>query len=81
MVNMTAFADLSPEGKRQKLAQHLETGHPVPASWVEWVLGETDRLQHLLDTRPAINAGLVENYTNWSRGIYTIESRGKQRTQ
>lgn len=30
---------------------------------------EVDRLQTILDGRPAINAGLPETYIEWSRGI------------
>lgn len=33
-------------------------------------------LQELLDSRPAINAGLPETYIKWSQGIYVIEARG-----
>lgn len=42
MHQVTAFADLSREGKLTKIRQHLATPHPVPGSWVEWLLGEID---------------------------------------
>lgn len=31
---------------------------------------DRDRLQRLLDSRPAINAGLPETYIAWSRQVY-----------
>jgi hypothetical protein len=42
-------------------------------------VAERDRLQRILDNRPAINAGLVEAYVEWSSGIYILDierSRG-----
>lgn len=40
---MTAFDELSDEGKRQKIAAHLSSplGYPVPASWVRWMMPES----------------------------------------
>jgi hypothetical protein len=32
-----------------------------------------ERLQTILDSRPAINAGLPESYINWAHGIYAAE--------
>jgi hypothetical protein len=34
---------------------------------------EIDRLQRIIDSRPAINAGLPETYIEWSQGIYSAE--------
>ena len=34
---------------------------------------EIDRLQRILDSRPAINAGLPESYVLWSQSIYVME--------
>lgn len=34
---------------------------------------ENERLQRILDSRPAINAGLVEAYIEWSQGIYQCD--------
>ena len=31
---------------------------------------EIERLQRIIDSRPAINSGLPETYIEWSRGIY-----------
>ena len=31
---------------------------------------EIDRLRRIIDSRPAINAGLPETYIEWSQGIY-----------
>lgn len=30
-------------------------------------------LQHLLDSRPAINAGLLDTYTTWTHKVYQAE--------
>ena len=34
---------------------------------------ECQRLQRIIDSRPAINAGLQEAYIKWTRGIYQCE--------
>ena len=34
---------------------------------------EVERLQDLLDRRPAINAGLVESYIEWTRLVYASD--------
>lgn len=33
----------------------------------------TDRLQRILDSRPAVNAGLPDTYVAWTQGIYEME--------
>lgn len=32
-----------------------------------------DRLQKIIDSRPAINAALPESYIKWSQGIYAAD--------
>lgn len=34
---------------------------------------EIKRLQKIIDSRPAINAGLPETYIKWSQSIYSME--------
>lgn len=34
---------------------------------------EIERLQRIIDSRPAINAGLPETYIKWSQSIYVME--------
>lgn len=34
---------------------------------------ECERLQRIIDSRPAINAGLPETYIQWSQGVYALE--------
>ncbi len=34
---------------------------------------EVERLQYLIDSRPAINAGLPQTYVLWSQSIYEID--------
>ena len=36
-------------------------------------LFEINRLQAIIDSRPAINAALPESYIEWSQRIYTLE--------
>jgi len=33
-----------------------------------------ERLQKIIDSRPAINAGLPETYIKWSQSIYAMET-------
>ena len=40
-----------------------------------------DRLQRILDTRPALNSGLVEAYAKWSQTIYIMDAAHAQETQ
>ena len=35
---------------------------------------EIDRLQRIIDSRPAINAGLPQTYIEWSHSIYAMEA-------
>jgi hypothetical protein len=35
---------------------------------------EVERLQKIIDSRPAINAALPESYIKWSQSIYTMEA-------
>ena len=35
---------------------------------------EIDRLQRIIDSRPAINAGLQQAYIEWSHSIYAMEA-------
>lgn len=34
---------------------------------------EIERLQRIIDSRPAINAGLVEAYVKWTSSIYALD--------
>lgn len=34
---------------------------------------EIERLRRIIDSRPAINAGLPQTYIDWSRGIYQCD--------
>jgi hypothetical protein len=40
---------------------------------VRRLTAERDRLQLILDSRPAINAGLPETYIKWSQSIYVMD--------
>lgn len=41
---------------------------------IRQMLGEIERLQNVIDSRPAINAGLPESYIKWSHSIYEMEA-------
>lgn len=41
---------------------------------------EIDRLQRIIDSRPAINAGLQQAYIDWSQSIYLMEATCTQET-
>lgn len=38
------------------------------------VVRQRDRLQRIIDSRPAINAGLPETYIQWSQSLYAMDS-------
>lgn len=38
------------------------------------LIAENERLQRIIDSRPAINAALPESYIAWSQSIYLMES-------
>lgn len=40
---------------------------------VRRLTAERDRLQLIIDSRPAINAGLPETYITWSQSIYVMD--------
>ena len=44
---------------------------------VDALIAERDKLQFILDNRPAINAGLPDSYIKWSQNIYVIERAAK----
>ena len=35
------------------------------------------RLRRILDSRPALNAGLLETYTEWTHGVYQSDFLAK----
>ncbi len=43
---------------------------------LEVASAEVARLQRILDSRPAINAGLPDTYVAWSQSIYVMEITG-----
>ena len=46
------------------------------AGALEAALREIARLQAIIDSRPAINAGLPDTYIAWSQSIYVMETSG-----
>lgn len=44
------------------------------ADEVDALRAENQRLQRIIDSRPAINAGLPQTYIEWSHSIYAMEA-------
>lgn len=38
-----------------------------------FALAEIERLQKIIDSRPAINSGLPQTYIYWSQSIYALD--------
>ncbi len=55
-------------------AGRLNTYDAVPSQLEREAADEIERLQKIIDSRPAINAGLPETYIQWSRSIYEMEA-------
>lgn len=47
--------------------------HAEAISKIAELVEENERLQRIIDSRPAINAGLPETYIHWSQGIVQTE--------
>lgn len=47
-------------------------GHNTPGVTLE-LIAEIRRMRTLLNNRPALNAGLVEAYQEWTAGVYTSD--------
>jgi hypothetical protein len=45
------------------------------------VVRERDRLQRVIDSRPAINAALPESYIEWSQSIYAMDMTNLSETK
>lgn len=43
------------------------------ADAIESLQRENEQLQRVIDSRPAINAGLPESYIKWSHSIYAMD--------
>lgn len=88
---MSAFENLSPEGKLQKIRQHLDgSGHPVPAPWVEWLLAngqdgkpavDRDEIESRVDGIVAAVANLVDRICDVRAGVvvyYEDDSKARK---
>ena len=72
------------EGTRKDmlgLSNHMHKASPeltaellrMAADLISALAAENQRLQRVIDSRPAINAGLPETYVAWSQSIYAME--------
>ncbi len=67
-----ALADLSDQLRRD--ADEMNGwGAGIEAEHARQAADELERLQCIIDNRPAINAGLPETYIAWSQSIYVME--------
>lgn len=48
---------------------------------LEKMTAERDRLQLILDSRPALNRGLTDAYIKWTQGIYAMEMSNATETK
>lgn len=48
-------------------------GHEPATKQLLWLRAENERLQRIIDSRPAINAGLPETYISWSASVGEME--------
>lgn len=56
-----------------EFARQLERELSAALARAEKAEAEKDRLQMILDSRPAINAGLPDSYIKWSRNVTECE--------
>ena len=59
--------------KRNKLAEFYDDELASVTGKLFDALKEIERLQRIIDSRPAINAGLPDTYIKWSQSIYAME--------
>lgn len=57
------------------------TAIPTMRQQLKQMTTERDRLQSIIDSRPAINVGLPETYIKWSQSIYVLEAAHVLETQ
>jgi len=69
--------------KLRRIGALLDEGHQISsrsgvvtqaADTIDAQAAEIARLQRIIDSRPAINAGLPETYIIWSQSIYAMEA-------
>jgi len=59
--------------KMRDLASKRMPYFDAAADALESLATECDRLRAIIDSRPAINAGLPETYIEWSQSIYLAD--------
>ena len=62
--------------KLRRIGTLLDEGYQINdhSGIVTQAADEIDRLQRIIDSRPAINAGLPQTYIDWSQSIYLMEA-------
>ncbi len=65
----TIINDMHRFPERKEAAEMLRSQHAE----IERLTADIARLQRIIDSRPAVNLALVENYIRWSSGIYESE--------
>jgi len=66
--------------KLRRIGTLLDEGYQIEdrSGVVTQAADEIDRLQRIIDTRPALNAGLTEAYIEWTQYIYAMEAAHAQ---
>lgn len=71
-----SYADsLRQQAKWIKAHPHgpIESWDDIDTDQMEAAASELERLQRIIDSRPAINAALPESYIKWSQEIYLTD--------
>lgn len=63
---------------RGRAAYLRDYGEVKSPDLMEDAADEIERLQRIIDSRPAINAGLPETYIQWSQGVMQTEQQVRE---
>lgn len=63
---------------RGRAAYLRDNGEVKSPGLMEDAADEIERLQRIIDSRPAINAGLPETYIQWSQGVMQTEQQVRE---
>src|SRR5690606_12608498 len=74
----TDFGDPSTDAE---LTAEAVNALPVLLDTIDAQAAEIERLQRIVDSRPAINAGLPGTYIEWSQSIYAMEAARVRETK
>lgn len=84
MIDIDKLEALAKDAAQTGMAGHrIKFFMTVDPESVLALITEVRRMRTLLDSRPALNAGLVEAYTQWTAGVYESDGSavGKEMQQ